>query len=124
MSSNIEESEPTKRNVVDKQKLQEEKETNQKLVKENIKKAKQAIKKRHDKSSFFDQYSYHFVIGGFIIVCLIALSQTIFKDHRKLSSIPVIEEEVIEKHNSNSQATFQVGQNEFFQVENFKKIVK
>jgi len=47
-------------------------------------------------------------------MCLLALYSTITKDRRKLSEVPVIDDDVIDNHNS-MESTYQLGRNDFFQ---------
>jgi len=53
------------------------------------------------------------VIGGFVLLCVIALASTFFQDRRKLSALPVINDEKIEIHNQEDH-TYKLGKNEFF----------
>ena len=48
------------------------------------KKAQAAMKKRSQKGGISD-YQYHIVIGGFILVCAVALGSAFMGDHRKLN---------------------------------------
>lgn len=80
-----------------------------------LKKAKEGIKKRSKKPSFFTRYGYHLVIAFFIIVCGGALISTLMADHRKISEIPVIENKDIEIHNREDHS-HTLGPNTFFEV--------
>lgn len=48
-------------------------------------------KKSRKEPDFFEKYSYHLVIGGFLIVCIGAFGSTLFKSSKKLSTTPVID---------------------------------
>lgn len=52
-------------------------------------------RKNKKQSDFFDKYSYHLVIGGFVLLCLVAFGSTFFKSSKKLNMIPVIDDEEI-----------------------------
>lgn len=71
------------------------------------------MRKRSKKSSI-DDYLYHIVIGLFILVCLLAIGNTLMKDKRKLSEIPVFEDDKIDYHNENEESTYKLAKNEFF----------
>jgi cathepsin B len=75
--------------------------------------ARQAIKNRK-KSSFWDQYSYHIIIGGFIFIIAVTILSTLFGKTKKLSLTPVIELDEIESHNSHNLG-YKLGPNSFFQ---------
>jgi cathepsin B len=73
------------------------------------------MRRRSQKQSdFFDKYAYHIVIGGFLLLCLVAFGSTLFRSNKKLSTIPVIDDEEITSHNSQGYL-FSLGSNEFFQ---------
>ena len=80
-----------------------------------LKKAREGIKKRAKKPSFFARYGYHIVIGLFVIVCSGALFSTLMADHRKITEIPVIESRDIESHNREDYS-HSLGPNTFFEV--------
>ena len=44
-----------------------------------LKKAREGLKKRSKKPSFFTRYGYHLVIGAFVLVCVGALFSTLGK---------------------------------------------
>lgn len=90
-----------------------------KKAEETRKKALRSIKNRSKKASLTN-YSYHIVIGGFILICVIALISVFFGGSKKLSLLPVIDDEDIATLNSNEYG-FTVGSNEFFQVTFFLK---
>jgi cathepsin B len=75
--------------------------------------ARQAIKNRK-KSSFWDQYSYHIIIGGFIFIIAVTILSTLFGKTKKLSLTPVIEVDEIESHNQQNLG-YKLGANSFFQ---------
>lgn len=83
-------------------------------IEEARKNALKGIQKRKSKGSL-SNYGYHIVIGGFIFVCVAALISVFFGGTKKLSLIPVIDEEEISTHNQHGYS-FSLGQNEFFQV--------
>lgn len=85
-----------------------------KKIDEKRKNALRSIKNRSQKGSLTN-YSYHIVIGGFVLVCVIALISVFFGGSKKLSLLPVIDDEDMATLNSNDYG-FTVGQNEFFQV--------
>jgi len=76
--------------------------------------ARQALKKRK-KTSFWDQYSYHIIIGGFIFIIAVTILSTLFGKTKKLSLTPVIELDEIETHNQGGYG-YKLGANSFFQV--------
>jgi len=76
--------------------------------------ARQALKKRK-KTSFWDQYSYHIIIGGFIFIIAVTVLSTVFGKTKKLSLTPVIELDEIESHNHGDYG-YKLGPNSFFQV--------
>lgn len=72
------------------------------------------MRKRNQKQSdFFDKYSYHLVIGAFVLICLVAFGSTLFRSSKKLSTIPVLDEDEIGSHNSQGYS-FNLGSNDFF----------
>lgn len=75
--------------------------------------ARQALKNRK-KSSFWDQYSYHIIIGGFIFIIAVTILSTVFGKTKKLSHTPVIENDEIEAHNQGNYG-YTLGPNSFFQ---------
>jgi len=81
---------------------------------DSAKKALQAIKKRK-KNSIWDQYSYHIIIGGFILIIAVTLLTTLLGKTKKLHLTPVIENDEIEAHNHNNYG-YKLGPNSFFQV--------
>lgn len=83
-------------------------------IEETRKKAKNAIKKKQQKNSITN-YSYHIVIGSFVVICVVALISTFFGGTKKLSLIPVIDEDEITTHNQQDH-TFSIGKNDFFEV--------
>ena len=83
-------------------------------IEETKRKAKNAIKKKLEKNSL-SNYAYHIVIGGFVLICLAALFSTFYGGTKKLSLVPVIDEEEIAAHNLN-EPDFKLGKNEFFEV--------
>lgn len=79
-----------------------------------MKAAAQGLRKRNTKQSdFFDKYAYHLVIGGFVLLCVVAFGSTLFKSSKKLSTIPVIDEDEIQSHNAQGYS-YSLGANEFF----------
>jgi len=46
-------------------------------------------------------------------MCLLAFYSTLTKDRRKLSEVPVIDDDVIDNHNT-LDTPYQLGRNEFF----------
>lgn len=75
--------------------------------------AREAIKKRK-KNSFWDQYSYHIIIGGFIFIIAVTILSTVFGKTKKLSLTPVIELDEIQAHNDAGYG-YKLGPNSFFQ---------
>lgn len=71
------------------------------------------MKNRLNKETLLDKYKYHLVFGVFGALCLFALSSFLISDRRKLSAVPVIEEDEIEAFN-NQNSDFSVGANDFF----------
>jgi len=80
---------------------------------DSARKAIQAIKKRK-KNSIWDQYSYHIIIGGFILIIAVTLLTTLLGKTKKLHLTPVIENDEIEAHNHNNYG-YKLGPNTFFQ---------
>jgi cathepsin B len=78
------------------------------------KKAKAAFSKRNKKNtSIYSEYGYHIVIGGFIVLVLLAFANTFFSKSRNPDVTPVIEEDEIAAHNSRG-FTFKLGPNDQF----------
>lgn len=75
--------------------------------------AKAALKKRK-KTSFWDKYSYHIIIGGFALIIIVSLFSIMFGKTKKLHLTPVIETDEIEAHNSEEYG-FKLGPNSFFE---------
>eukprot|EP01016_Furgasonia_blochmanni_P004310 TRINITY_DN1166_c0_g1_i6.p1 TRINITY_DN1166_c0_g1~~TRINITY_DN1166_c0_g1_i6.p1 ORF type:complete len:506 (+),score=222.01 TRINITY_DN1166_c0_g1_i6:79-1518(+) len=83
-------------------------------IEERRAKAARGIQKRSKKVSFLEKYQYQLVIGGFVALCGAALLSFLFSDNRKLSAIPVVEQEEIDSHNSNDYS-FKLGTNAFYE---------
>lgn len=79
-------------------------------------KAQAGMRKKVQKNSL-SNYSYHIVIGGFVLVCVLALISTFFGGTKKLSLIPVIDDDEILAHNQ-ADHQFTIGKNDFFEVDN------
>ena len=86
----------------------------QEKFEETKRKVKEALRKKGQKNSL-SNYGYHIVIGGFILVCALALFSTLFGGTKKLSLISVIDEEEIAVHNT-ADHSFTIGKNDFFEV--------
>ena len=71
--------------------------------------------KKRKKRTFFEKYSYHLVIGGFLILCSYALFSIFFSKTKKLHLTPVIDSEDIVTHNAEALG-FQLGPNSYFEV--------
>lgn len=54
------------------------------------------------------------MISGFVLICGLALFSIFFSDKRKLSAIPVIDDDEIEQHNQQNEYTYKLGKNDFF----------
>lgn len=59
------------------------------------------MKKRAKKDSFLTKYGYHIVFIIFFAVCFASLATILLRDKRKLTEIPVFDEQNIQTHNKN-----------------------
>lgn len=76
--------------------------------------AAQAYAQRNKKNvSFFNQYGYHVVLGGFVALVILAFANTFFSKSRNPDITPVIEEDEIAAHNSRG-FTYKLGPNKHF----------
>lgn len=85
----------------------------QERKKKNREKAQKAFQKKYEKG-FWEKYKDYFAYGALGMVVLFILVSNFTGDRRKLSEIPVNEEEFIIAHND-VNPPFKLGKNEFFE---------
>lgn len=84
-------------------------------AREKKERAEQAMRRRAQvQPSLFEKYGYHIVIGIFLLICLYALFSILTRSTQKLTSIPVIDLDEIQAHNS--LGSYLQGPNDFFKV--------
>lgn len=84
-------------------------------AREKKERAEQAMRRRGQvQPSLFEKYGYHIVIGIFLLICLYALYSILTRSTQKLTSIPVIDLDEIQAHNS--LGSYLQGPNDFFKV--------
>jgi len=82
-------------------------------------KARAGRNRRAKKQSVFSEYSYHIVVGSFVVICIASIVFVLSQKKTNLKTTPVIDFDAIEEHNSAADRydyTFKIGSNEFFTV--------
>ena len=86
--------------------------------KQTTKRAREGMRRRGKQKSFLNQYSYHIVIGSFILVCVAAVVFVLMQKTIDTKTTVVIDKDAIEAWNREAERydySFRTGENDFFE---------